>query len=122
MPSSLALLIAAVLLAACAGPAPRPADEAPVRVYKSAGSRQCSGGGQSLAEMRGQLESAGLRVLSATCGADGRARMAMCGAADGRIGILEIPAAQADTAAALGYAPLERLPEAAALPCPRSAP
>lgn len=118
MRCALPLLIAPVLLAACAvRPGNAPASEATTRVYKSAGSRQCEPGGLTPAQMRAQLEAAGIRVLSAACGGDGRARIAMCGAPDGRLGILEIPASQVQAAAALGFAPLDRLPQASVVPC-----
>ena len=65
----------------------------------------------------GQLAPAGVEVISSSCGTDGRMRIAMCGAADGRIGIFEVPARNADAAAALGFAPLSRLPSAQVVPC-----
>jgi hypothetical protein len=83
-----------------------------VTLYKSFGSVQCTGGGVSLEAMQQQLAAAGIQVLSASCGTDGRMYIAVCGAGDGRVGIFEVPATQAEAASALGFAPLSVLPGA----------
>lgn len=88
-----------------------------VAFYKSFGSVQCTGGGVSFEAMRQQLAAAGIQVLSASCGTDGRMYIAVCGAGDGRIGIFEVPAAQAEAALALGFAPLSNLPGATTGAC-----
>ena len=90
-------LIACAALAACGGGAAEsPATN--VRVYKYVGSVQCTGGGTSLPTMVRQLTDAGIPVISSACGVDGKAYAAVCGGADGRIGILEVAAAQAQAA------------------------
>lgn len=110
-------LLAACSLTACASAPGQPA-EPPVRVFKSQGSLQCTGGGTPVAALAQQLQAAGIEVIRADCGTDGRMRVAMCGAADGRIGIFEVAARDAAAAANLGFAPVSRLPSAQVLPCP----
>lgn len=83
-----------------------------VSVYKSAGSVQCSGGGLTPAQMQIELTSAGIGVISAACGLDGDAHIAVCGASDGRINIFEVNAADVAAAQGLGFALLSGLPNA----------
>lgn len=90
-----------------------------VAVYKYVGSKQCSGGGVPLATMMRQVSEAGVPVQNVSCGTDGRMYPTMCGAPDGRIGILEIPEHKVSAAAALGFAPLSNLPEASKTVCPK---
>lgn len=89
-----------VLLAATACATP-PAGS--VVVVRTLGSQQCSGGGQSPAALARVLADAGIHVLSTRCGSDGRMYPAVCGAPDGRVGLFEIAASQAQAAAALGF-------------------
>jgi hypothetical protein len=60
-------------------------------------------------------------VLAVGCGTDGRMRPMVCGAADGRIAIIEIPAEHLAAADRLGFKPLTALPAARRLPCPAPA-
>jgi hypothetical protein len=104
-PVLLASLLAAAAATACAaGTGDR------VRVHISAGTKQCdtSGarGAAGLQALARPLEAAGVRVLAGACGDDGRMRIAVCGAGDGRIAIFDIAAADAAKAAQAGYAPL----------------
>lgn len=109
-------LIACAAVAACGGGAAEsPATN--VSMYKYFGSVQCNGGGTSLPTLARQLTDAGISVFSSACGVDGRIYAAVCGGADGRIGILEIPATQAQAASALGFAPLTNLPAAVTVAC-----
>ncbi len=109
-------LLTLVVLAACGGgESPTPATN--ISLYKSFGSVQCSGGGTSLQAMEGQLAQAGVKVLSSTCGIDGNAYPAVCGAADGRIGIFEVPAPQAQAAETVGFSALSKLPNASKVAC-----
>lgn len=110
------MLAIAIALSACAAPPPPGAMPA-VQVYKSNGSVQCAEGGTGLDALRRQLEQAQIRVMRASCGTDGRMYAAMCGAPDGRIGIFEIPEAEAARALKLGFAALRNLPDARAVPC-----
>ena len=91
--------------------------DAQLAMYRSFGSLQCTGGGVSLSALERQLVDAGVAVASASCGLDGNAYPAMCGAADGRIGIFELAAQHAALASALGFAPLTNLPAAVRVPC-----
>ena len=109
---------AAMTLSACAD-LPRVAPGPGVSVYKYVGSRQCEGGGTPVEKMMRQLSEAGVAVMNVHCGTDGRMYPAMCGASDGRIGILEVPEDKVSAAAALGFAPLSNLPEASKTVCPK---
>ena len=110
-------LAAIMALSACANLEHAPTATG-VSVYKYVGSVQCRGGGTPLATMMRQLSDAGIPVLDVSCGSDGRMYPSMCGAADGRIGVLQIAAANVSAADALGFAPLTRLPDATKLVCP----
>lgn len=88
-----------------------------VSVYKSAGTVQCSGGGLTPAQMQIQLTGAGIGVISAGCGVDGNAVIAMCGAPDGRINVFEVQAPDVAAAQGLGFDLLSRLPNAARVAC-----
>jgi hypothetical protein len=109
-------LVAFATFAACGGGASK-SPGTRVSLYKYVGSVQCTGGGTSLPAMERQLTDAGIQVLTSTCGGDGKMYAAVCGAADGRIGIFEVPAAQARAASALGFAPLSNLPAATKVDC-----
>lgn len=110
-------LLVLIPLAACAvDPTPGVAAER-VSMARSTGAVQCSGGGRTLEETRRQLADAGVQVLSASCGHDGRMHPMMCGRSDGSLHIVEIPASQAAAAAALKFVPLSQLPEARRGPC-----
>jgi hypothetical protein len=101
----------AALGAACAAEPP------PLSVAISLGTRQCAAGGQQPEDLARRLRESGVQVLAQTCGSDGRMRPAMCGAADGRLAIFEIPAAQWAAAQALGYVRLDSMPDAQREPC-----
>ena len=90
----------------------------PLQVFKPRGSLQCEGRGTAPELMRAELERAGVRVLSAQCGSDGRMVPAVCGGATGEINLFEIDAEDAERARALGFAPLSELRgEAQVVPC-----
>lgn len=108
--------LSASLLAACAAD-PAVSDVARVRVAKPLGSVQCSGGGVTVQELAKQLGGSGVKVLGSSCATDGRMHAAMCGAADGRLGVLEIGASDLKAAQALGFKPLEDWRGSAAVPC-----
>lgn len=88
-------------------------------VYKYVGSVQCGGGGTPLSAMMRQLSEGEVPVLDVSCGTDGKMYMAVCGAADGRIGIFDVAEAELPAAAALGFAPLRNLPGATRTACPK---
>ena len=93
------LLTAFIILVACGG-STLPATG--VSLCKYVGSVRCTGGGTSMLAMERQLTGAGVRVRMSFCEADGNACLAMCGAADGQIGVFEVPAFQAQAAMAVG--------------------
>jgi hypothetical protein len=109
------LLLVGGVLVGCSGLRAQPEV---VAVWKSLGSRQCSGGSTSVESLASQLRQAGVAVHAAACGHDGRMRPAVCGQPDGRIGLFDIAAADLDRATALGFRPRAGLPDATALPCP----
>ena len=115
----LSLAAVAPLLACAAGDGKAPAA---ITVYRHVGSLQCTGGGTPVPALERQLIDAGIRVLSASCGSDGRMHAAMCGLPDGAIGIFEIPASQKEAAAALKFTPLSLLPDANRFACAAPAP
>lgn len=108
--------LSVALLSACASDAAMSSGPS-VRVAKSLGSVQCSAGGVTVADLSKQLATAGAKVLGSSCATDGRMHAAMCGASDGRLGVLEIRAADLKAAEALGFRPLEQWRGAAAVPC-----
>ena len=107
-------LSAALLCAGCGG-----GDDGgdTVEVFKSLGSMQCTGGGSTPEALRGQLSGAGVAVVATSCGSDGLAYPAMCGAPDGAIAIFEVPASQLQAAQSLSFAPLSSAPAARKSAC-----
>jgi len=91
--------------------------EPSVSVAKHRGTIQCYPGGSSLQELQLQLVAAGIRVLSSSCGGDGRAYPAMCGAPTGEIGVFGVPESQVLSALDLGFVLLSSLPDASSFPC-----
>lgn len=86
-------------------------------IYKHVGSVQCDGGGTSVPAMQQQLTDAGIQIFSADCGLDGYMHVTMCGADDGHIGIFEVSESQAQSVLALGFKPLNTLPDATKVAC-----
>jgi hypothetical protein len=109
----IALFAFTIVRVAAATPEPN------VKVFKSRGSAQCEPkSGTSPEIMRGDLEKAGVTVISIACGNDGKMYPAMCGATDGAINIFVIPQRKAAQAATLQFAKLSSLPDASENPCP----
>jgi hypothetical protein len=108
--------LSASLLAACASE-PAVSDVARLRVAKSLGAVQCTPGGLNVADLSKQLAVAGVKSRAGSCATDGRMHAAMCGASDGRLGVVEIAAADLKAAEALGFRPLDQWRGAAAVPC-----
>ena len=113
------IVIGTVLMLSACADLGRVAPAPGVSVYKYVGSKQCEGGGTPVEKMMRQLSEAGIPVMNVHCGTDGRMYPAMCGAPDGRIGILEVPEGKVSAAAALGFAPLSNLPQASKTVCPK---
>ena len=88
-----------------------------VTVYKYAGSVQCYGGGTPISAMQMQLNHARIPVHTAACGVDGNMYSAVCGAADGIIGVFEVSSLQQQEATTLGFLPLSNLPAATLVAC-----
>jgi len=86
-----------------------PLSGAVLKVYRSDGSRQCEPGGISLEEMRETLARAGIPVLCAQTGSDGRMHAAVCGGSTGRLNIYTIPAEYLQQAESRGFAPVSGL-------------
>lgn len=106
---------ALLLLAACAG-APPATDT--VSLFRYAGSSQCEAGTATLSSVRRQFTQAGVPVRELTCGVDGKVRASMCGVSDGKLFIVDVAPADAQSAAALGFQPLDRLDTATRVACP----
>lgn len=116
----LTLISIAALGAACttvAAPVHASAGVA-VPVAQSLGTRQCESGGRTLQALAQSLRDAGVNVLAQACGHDGRMRPAVCGAPDGMLGIIEIPADQLAKARSMGFVTLASLPDARRQDCP----
>ncbi len=73
-------------------------------VFNYDGSRQCEpGSGTALDVMANQLTRAGVRVISARKGNDGRMHPMVCGGNTGVINIFEIKEQDIETARSLGF-------------------
>lgn len=110
-PLILSLLLLTQIGCACTAAPAGPA----IKVFKSRGSVQCGVDGLPPELMQKELQQAGITVQRMACGSDGRMRIAMCNAPDGRLNIFEIPATSQAAAEALGYAVLP--PDARELAC-----
>lgn len=108
VPSLAAAAVAALLTASCGGGGDNVT--ATVSLYKSLGSAQCTGGGITISQLQLQLAALGIQALAASCGFDGNVYLPVCGAPDGRIGIVELSARDAQLAASIGFAALSTLP------------
>lgn len=104
------------------GPEPRPKPILPpppagtVEVYTSTGARQCETGGFTLEDRRNELKAAGVQVLAASCGTDGRMYTAVCGGTSSAIYIFTIPAKDWSKVKAT-FDLVSKLPEADKVPC-----
>lgn len=92
-------------------------DEPSVKVFKRRGSIQCESNGTAPDVMQNELTSAGIAVLSFSCGTDGLGHAAVCGGLDDRINIFEIPQSKVAQAQSLGFSSLRSLPHAHETPC-----
>ncbi len=107
--------LAAAWLAACAS---EPAVSGPaVKMARPLGSLQCTGGGTTPEALQRELAAKGVKARAPSCATDGRMHAAMCGASDGRLGVLEVDAADQAAAEAAGFKPLEQWRGAVAVPC-----
>ena len=90
---------------------------ASVTLFKPLGTRQGEAGGPTPDSLAQALREGGVTVQLMSCGHDGRMRPAVCGAADGRLVIVDVPADQQARAESLGWRPLSGLPDAVRRPC-----
>ena len=75
-----------------------------IEVFKYSGAIQCqTGSGFSLADMKKQLTNAGVVVLNARRGSDGKMYAAVCGGQTGIINIYTIYLKDLNTVKGLGY-------------------
>ena len=114
MRKSLCIIFVLAFIAGCGGDG---SVEASVKVFKSRGSLQCTGGGTAPEVMKNELIMAGIDVTSVSCGFDGLAHPALCGAPDGAINIFEIPESKVAQSQSLGFASLSTLPNAQETQC-----
>lgn len=114
-PRRAVLLATAVLLSACA--ADPAVSGAAVPMARPLGSLQCSGGGTTPEAMVRELAAKGVKARAPSCATDGRMHAAMCGASDGRLGVVEVDAADQATAEAAGFKPLAQWRGSVAVPC-----
>ncbi|WP_168198846.1 hypothetical protein [Jejubacter calystegiae] len=75
-----------------------------IEVWHSMSGRQCEQGRLSLSELRQSLMVSGVRTMDAgKVSDDGRARVAMCGAPDGKVGVFQIDKSDLDRARQAGF-------------------
>ncbi len=81
-----------------------------ITVQKPLGTLQCQDNDNAelrLIQLSTLLTEAEIKIASAAISHDGRSRPAVCGAADGKIGLFKIPSKQLQRAQQLGYSLLE---------------
>lgn len=83
-----------------------------VQVAQRLGGVQCDFTPEDLRPIVERATSAGIQVQAQSCGGDGMMYAAVCGAPDGRLAILTIPANQLAQAQRLGFTPLSTMPDA----------
>ncbi len=76
-----------------------------VEVYRSLNGKQCEQGGLSLTELEQALLARGVRAPGKGKRVDdGRMRVAMCGAPDGKVGVFQIDKSELELARQAGFA------------------
>ena len=90
---------------------------ATLSVYRATGAVQCTGGGSTLEENRKRLTDAGIQVLAASCGSNGRMFAQRCGGATGEIHVFDIPVSQKAAALSQQFRLLSELPQAQKFAC-----
>lgn len=88
-----------------------------VVALKYTGERQCEGGGLSVASLRAQLTAAGNEVIGTSCGWDGNAYPAVCGAATGKLGIFKLASGETPPRLPEGFVPIGQFPNVRITPC-----
>lgn len=81
-----------------------------VKIYKYAGVRQCEAdSGISLEDMQNELSDAGIDVICAAVGNDGKSYITLCGADTGTINTYVIKRSNLSDAEQLGFKPLSEM-------------
>lgn len=82
-----------------------------IQIYKPLGTKQCEQDDpqQNLTQIRQQLLTDHIQVHSAHIAQDGQMRIALCGAADGKIAVFEISDIQLQRSKALGFEEFSQL-------------
>lgn len=88
-----------------------------VVAVKYTGERQCEGGGVSVASLRAQLTEAGNEVTATSCGWDGNAYPAVCGAATGKVGIFKLASSETPPRLPEGFVSMSQFPNVRITPC-----
>ena len=116
-PALMSTLLSLSVLPGCAATATSGASGALLPMARPLGTQQCQAGGPTPDALAAALREAGIPVAQVACGHDGRIRPAVCGAPDGRLAIVDIPAELQARAEALGWRPLASMPDASRQPC-----
>lgn len=91
--------------------------------YRASGSLQCSPTINTDAELEKvitSLKASGINVTSGTCGTDGMAHIALCGAASGDIWLISTRGTTADMMRPHGFAPVTELPTYQTMACAKA--
>lgn len=116
-PALMSALLTLSVLPGCAATAPSATPAPLLPMARPLGTLQCQPGGPTPEALAAALREAGVPVTQVACGHDGRMRPAVCGAPDGRLAIVDIPAEHQARAEALGWRPLAAMPDASRQPC-----
>ena len=119
MKKILAVFFAVFALTACPQVRTAPESRMTVKVFTSAGTRQCEGGIDNVDARAAKLLEAGVRLIESSCAVDGRMYPAVCGGGDGRRVVFDVPVAQQSLAVGAGYGLLTSLSDAAQVACRR---
>ncbi len=92
----------------------------PQLAYKASGSAQCEASKTTQPNLEAEvaaLRAAGATVLRSGCSNDGLAHPTVCGAPNGDLFSIEVPAKSAEIIKRAGFRPAAEFPSALAMPC-----